>query len=75
MPSCGMALGECKADITAVGERQEKDPVSISLQKTAETDVEALFVPLHGPPDGWVKDKGDAFALADLFDGIETQHD
>jgi hypothetical protein len=75
VPSCGTTLREYKTDIAAIVERQEKDPVSLTLQKTAEPDIEALFVALHSPTDGRVKDKSDAFALTDLFDGPETQHD
>jgi hypothetical protein len=69
-----VALGECKADVAATVERQEKDPVCFSFQKTAQADVEVLLVASDGATDGWVDDKSDALALTDLFDALETQH-
>jgi hypothetical protein len=69
-----MALGERKTHIAAILKRQEKDPVGLPRQKAAQADIEALLVTLYGSTDGRVNDKGDAPALADLFDTFETQH-
>jgi hypothetical protein len=69
-----VTLGECKTDIATIVERQKKDPICFPLQKTAQADVEALLVALQGSTDGGMNDKGDALALADLFDAFETQH-
>jgi hypothetical protein len=69
-----MPLGECKAHIVAIVKGQEKDPVRLSLQEAAQADIEALLVTYYGSTDCWVNDKGDALALADLFNAFETQH-
>jgi hypothetical protein len=74
VPSGGIPPGEGKTDIAAVVERKEKDPVSLSLQEAAQADIEALLVARHGSTNGGMNDKGDALALADLFDTLETQH-
>jgi hypothetical protein len=74
VPSGGVTLGEGKADIAAVVKRQEKDPVSLSLQEAAQTNIEAFFVALYGATDGGMNDKSDALALTDLFDAFETHH-
>jgi hypothetical protein len=52
----------------------EKRSHLFPLQKTAQADVEALLVALQGSTDGGMNDKGDALALADLFDAFEIQH-
>ena len=67
-------MRECKPDIAAILEREENDPVGLPLQEAAQTDIEALLIVPDGAPDGGVNDKGDALALADLFDAFETQH-
>jgi hypothetical protein len=69
-----MALGECKTHIAAILQRQEKDTVGLALQEAAQTNIEAFFVPFDGSTNSGMNDKGDALALADLFDTLETQH-
>jgi hypothetical protein len=69
-----VTLGEYKADVAAIVKRQEKDPVGLSLQKTAQSNVEALLIALHGSTNGGMNHKGDALALTNLFDAFETQH-
>jgi hypothetical protein len=69
-----MTLGECKTDIAPIVEREEKDPVGLTLQKTAQTDIEALLVAPYGPTNSGMNNKGDALARANLFDAFETQH-
>jgi hypothetical protein len=69
-----VALGEGKTHIAAIPKRQEQNPVCLSFQKAAQTDIEALLVAPYGPTNGGMNDKGDALALADLFDTLETQH-
>jgi hypothetical protein len=69
-----MALGERKTHIAAILKRQEKDPVGLPLQEAAQADIEALLVGPYGPTNGGMNHKGDALAIADLFDTFETQH-
>jgi hypothetical protein len=44
--SGGISPGEGKADVAAILERKEKDPVGLSLQEAAQADIEALLVAL-----------------------------
>ena len=74
MPSGRNSFREDEANITAAPEREEVEPIGLSLQKAAEADIEAFLVPFDGPADGRVDHKGRPLALTDLFNGIETQH-
>jgi hypothetical protein len=74
VPSGRVTLREGKTDIAAILQRQEKDPVCLPFQETAQANVEAFLVSLHGSTDGRMNHKSDALALADLFDAFETQH-
>ncbi len=74
VPSGRSALREDEAHIASPLEREEIEAVGLACQKAAQPNVEAFLVPFDGPANGRVDHEGRLPALADLFNGIETQH-